>query len=834
MNGASTAATRAAESAGELAGELAHVFAGPADVDLLDAGLDVGAMRLAGLLEPGFLSSAGWDPRLRILEVPPDHRLLGWRACRAAGCLGRADGPERLCLGCRLRLARSGLGPDDVELMPDREWSRSDQCQVAGCARAWRTARLPLCRAHLHQQRQVFKISVEEFLSDPRVTPLSACGPCAVVACVRDRDGVCGVYCRVHQDRLAVARKSDPGLDEEHWRAMMPAVARPGLVSLRGLPPQVVVQVLFGLQERTRAERRTNHKQLRAVCDDMRREQVGQVTDFTPGPAQRALVNSLITHLRRAFSSVETEQRKDVWDLAVFGHGGTMDFTKISQAWLREAAKRWVLEELPRRRGGKVTGTLGSYLASLARLAGSLRLRPDGGQVPAALGRADIEAFLNRLAYQHSTGQVSLLLRERTCRNLRQVFEQIRALGWTRPGQVAAGLSDDFALLQADVPHPAEPGEPSRDLPAEIVRQLCDQLGQLEAITSRRIRVAVELLIDTGRRPNEICALGFDCLDYDGDGAPVLVYDNNKSGRLGRRLPISQATARLITEQQARTRDRFPHHRPAELKLLPSRFANPDGRRPIRVESLSERHRTWVDELPPLLRADGTEYDKSKVTLYAYRHTYAQRHADAGVPVDVLRELMDHRLLDATRKYYRVGEKRRREAVDRLAALQFDRHGNRIWAHAQQLLDTEHVRRSVGQVAVPFGVCAEPSNVQAGGHACPFRFRCAGCDHFRTDVSYLPDLQAYLDDLLRSRERLRATTDLDEWARADAMPTDEEITRIRRLISRVRSDLDDLTAEERAHVDQAVATIRRHRGVMLGMPRRRQVLPDIRPQQGTA
>jgi hypothetical protein len=46
--------------------------------------------------------------------------------------------------------------------------------------------------------------------------------------------------------------------------------------------------------------------------------------------------------------------------------------------------------------------------------------------------------------------------------------------------------------------------------------------------------------------------------------------------------------------------------------------------------------------------------------------------------------------------------------------------------------------------------------VQAGGGACPIRFRCAGCDHFRTDVSYLPDLTAYLDDLLRTRERLAA------------------------------------------------------------------------------
>ncbi len=97
--------------------------------------------------------------------------------------------------------------------------------------------------------------------------------------------------------------------------------------------------------------------------------------------------------------------------------------------------------------------------------------------------------------------------------------------------------------------------------------------------------------------------------------------------------------------------------------------------------------------------------------------------------------------------------------VDRVAAMQFDRHGNRIWRTAQALLDSEHVRRSVGEVAVPFGLCAEPSNVKAGGNACHYRFRCAGCDHFRTDISCLPDLQAYLDDLLRNRGRVLAAGD---------------------------------------------------------------------------
>jgi len=205
-------------------------------------------------------------------------------------------------------------------------------------------------------------------------------------------------------------------------------------------------------------------------------------------------------------------------------------------------------------------------------------------------------------------------------------------------------------------------------------------------------------------------------------------------------------------------------------------------------------------------------------------------HADAGVAVEVLRELMSHRKLETTGGYYRVGQTRRREAVDRVAAMQFDRYGNRIWRQAQALLDSEHARRAIGEVAVPFGVCAEPSNVKAGGGACPFRFRCAGCDHFRTDVSYLPDLQAYLDDLLRTRERLLATTDLDQWAHAEAMPSEEEITRIRRLIARIRAGLDELAPQDREHVEQAVTVVRRHRSVMLGMPRIRQTLPDLRPR----
>ena len=80
------------------------------------------------------------------------------------------------------------------------------------------------------------------------------------------------------------------------------------------------------------------------------------------------------------------------------------------------------------------------------------------------------------------------------------MLADIRSLGLARPGGPAAGLADDFTLIAGDVPAKADPGEPGRDVPAEIMRQLCAHLPQLEeVISSRETRVAVELLIDTGR-----------------------------------------------------------------------------------------------------------------------------------------------------------------------------------------------------------------------------------------------------------------------------------------------------------------------------------------------
>ena len=163
-------------------------------------------------------------------------------------------------------------------------------------------------------------------------------------------------------------------------------------------------------------------------------------------------------------------------------------------------------------------------------------------------------AFLHQLAYLASVRQISGDARIRARREVRAVVTGTRAMGHTRPGGVAAGVGEDFVIGVADIPLEPEPAEPNRDPPPKIMPQLCARLDQL---TTPEIRAAVELAIDTASRREEPREPDIDCLTRDDDGQPVLLNDNHKANRPGRRLPISEHTAAMTIAQQRRVRDRF-------------------------------------------------------------------------------------------------------------------------------------------------------------------------------------------------------------------------------------------------------------------------------------
>ena len=78
MTGA--ALTLAAPATTDAGGEFGYVLNGVV--------LGETAASLAGTLEPGFLSEAGWDPLSRVLSMPRSIR------CWAAGCAGWTAAPR--------------------------------------------------------------------------------------------------------------------------------------------------------------------------------------------------------------------------------------------------------------------------------------------------------------------------------------------------------------------------------------------------------------------------------------------------------------------------------------------------------------------------------------------------------------------------------------------------------------------------------------------------------------------------------------------------------------------------------------------------------------------
>lgn len=217
------------------------------------------------------------------------------------------------------------------------------------------------------------------------------------------------------------------------------------------------------------------------------------------------------------------------------------------------------------------------------------------------------------------------------------------------------------------------------------------------------------------------------------------------------------------------------------------------------------RLRDWVDnQLPPLPGpaygiSPASTFRGTDIFAYAFRHSYCQRLADAGVAQETLRRLMDHKSADTTAGYYTVTNQRKRTAIESVKRLSLDIQGNNA-----PISDELH---SMAAVAVPFGNCTEPTNIKAGGKACPARFQCGGCTFFRTDPSHLPDLKAHLvrmqEDLAwQTAQNLRPSLITD---------TTNEIASFQALVQAQEAGLADLPPDERESIQEASGVLRRLR-----------------------
>jgi integrase len=630
---------------------------------------------LRARLDPAWRAGE-WDGGALLFTGDLDSpRTAAW-PCRTPGCPTGTRRPSGRCDGCRRARVDTGLSWADFDSAPPPRGIRPLQrgsCSVPGCEGDLHCS--GLCFRHERAWGKDRTEPVSAFIA--RARPLTRAAECRVAGCDRESTTRRGL-CRFHGQRL-LRRGLLAGDELAAWVAG----ERPRLgvhqFSLAGLPELLRAELLYALQQRDQAPPPLDPTEVRILLARLGRaaslrgidvQAVCESGGTQYNAATRGLLRDLLRHLDQAWAQYAGADpfAGDVWQAALLGlhvnssrrwpaAQGVIDLRVIGQRWLREIVRDWARETRPYMQ--RLRETLRACQAASHALAAA------GRTDPAGLGAGDFTRIVEAISTQRRPDGSLYSASHRNLMTYQfcQVIEHGRASG-----------------LMTAVPDPFRPAarhrvrdDPNEDeigkaLPGTVIRQLDARLpllgpagrsGPIPAADLKLMHQTIyQILRDTGRRPGEVVSLGTSCIEVI-DGQHNLIYDNHKSGRMRRRLPVTSGTAAIIMAwQQHRASLRVP---PAlDRWLFPSpllRARQSAGH--VTPASVARAFKIWVAQIgvidSELLAPDGTlaPFDPSLITPYALRHSYAQRHADAGVPVDVLKELMDHAAVSTTMGYYR-------------------------------------------------------------------------------------------------------------------------------------------------------------------------------------
>jgi integrase len=785
-------------------------------------------------VDPGWRPGE-WDERWWLFTGDADNpRTSVWK-CRSPQCTSGIYSRRGRCHACQRDHREAGVSWEEFDRRPLkgrklRDGHEGEECLVV--RDGWRCGRSGhcqgLCLAHYSTwtKAPAGAPDAAQWAHEGHAAPFPAPPPCSVGGCSSKAMHERTVLCVYHLRRWKLEQKL-PARDTAAalaWAARQPPVLTAYRFSLIELTPLLRLEVAYGLQQRDELGSPLDPRSLRQIVPVLARHGTSLVSaddqlagHFTGQLNPHAVFRQVSWSARRGYAGFAgfDPWGEDRLDLRAVGlkstsrtgrrrQAGVADLSAIPQPWLRDLLRRWAEAERP------ASDKFGRRLRAATRAGAGMNRLPGGGRDLAALDFSHMQAAFDEIASdRRRDGKLS---GSKFRSDLLTAFFQLLDFG--RFAKLMEEVPGSFARHNSHrIPREdLNEEELGKAIPEPVLAQLDAALDTLAAGTTygdlspaeiqEMFRTLYVVLRDCGRRPLEVVSLPRHCLEITGEDVE-LIWDNHKGRRLRRRLPLSEETVATIQRWQ-QIRDRIPAPPHSDDYLFPA-ISHYSGVPHMNSVTLSTAIRTWVDGLPELhsdvVGLDGTlaPFDRSLIFPYAFRHSFAQRYADAGTPLDVLQALMDHDDPKTTTGYYRITLERKREAVKKVARLVTDRHGT-----AKPCSPDAYEHQSV---AVPFGGCTEPSNVKAGGQACPLRFQCSGCSFYRPDPSYLPAIEDHVNSLRADRETAQAM----DAARFVVDNLTAEITSFQDVAATMRTELADMPEAERAEVEEAASVLRKVR-----------------------
>jgi len=447
--------------------------------------------------------------------------------------------------------------------------------------------------------------------------------------------------------------------------------------------------------------------------------------------ARIALLRQIYRIIADAYDDrLETE--KDIWDLRKMSvslnlstSDYTLNFTLISQPWLRNLAKAFFKYLVATQSASTCTLKLGSLRQF------SLFLEAEAPSCDAAdMNRVLVLKYLDFLRAQNKTTSRRNMLVNHLRLFLEMCAHRLQLAGVTKERII---FDDDFVK---------EPQALSREIPEEVLVQLRNHLDALPTITLRMVTI----LLEVGLRLNEVCCLPMDCLVCDDRHEWYLRFYQSKVSREHIIPLIDQAVVETIQAQQQEVRERYANQ--CSYLFPKPRFST----LPYKQGAFSMALNIWA------VKCDIRDRHGNlwRFQSHQFRHTVGMRLINEDVPLDVISRLLGHRSLEMTRRYAQKRAAQLRAELERV-----HRRRKTVDAAGQVVKgdsrandpEVQMTRKGVRGQTLPVGGCGRLIVLGDCSHA----NKCLTCPMWLTSTDDLPALMSFYDRAIRLKQRAKAS-----------------------------------------------------------------------------
>ncbi|TFV29917.1 hypothetical protein E4K10_46280 [Streptomyces sp. T1317-0309] len=354
-------------------------------------------------------------------------------------------------------------------------------------------------------------------------------------------------------------------------------------------------------------------------------------TALGPAVPHHTTVRQLFTDLLEALSDLDgpaEEWDRDVWRPDRLGFSveerqrvAPLDFTGITQPWLRETVKRYLRLRLARTELRTAARNLNDFVQFSRFIA---EARPDRQHDPAVLDRPLLESYIGWVGRRtvekkgaYCGQPLTPSSRSRLLSVVATLLETWRRYHWQPV------LPPDARIHRDEYPRP-------RGLKANFIDEhLMEQIESEEnlALLDPETRALVLICRDEGLRISEALILKTDCLKKTPSGRWALVHYKSKDKSF-RAIPASRVVVDAVREQHRRVRERFGD---ACRWLFPKVSGNPDGKYPMPYGTADTRFDAWLQRIQ-LIDATAT-CDRQLASVPAHAgHTHGETRACPAAP----------------------------------------------------------------------------------------------------------------------------------------------------------------------------------------------------------